>query len=269
MNAGGLLGALLERERRVVALALTLVVAVGWLYILAGAGMGMPALEMSFAPWAAEGGAMAMGAMPAMAWTPGYAVLLFFMWWIMMIAMMLPSAAPMILLYARIDRQQGGGRLVSTGIFTGAYLLAWAAFSLLAVLGHWGLDRSGLLSSMMASTSAALGGGLLLAAGLWQLTPLKQACLRHCRSPLQFLTRYWRPGQGGALRMGLRHGVLCLGCCWSLMALLFYGGVMNLYWIVGLAAVVLVEKLLPRGRWFGYLLGAVLIAWGGSLLWSA
>jgi predicted metal-binding membrane protein len=213
---------------------------------------------------------MAMAAMAPAAWTPGYAVLMFFMWWIMMMAMMLPSAAPMILLFATINRKQRekGAPYVPTGIFAAGYVLIWGAFSLIAVAAQWGLERSGLLSSM-ASTSVALGAGLLIAAGIYQLTPLKHACLRHCRSPIAFITHHWRSGDVGALRMGIEHGAFCTGCCWFLMALLFYGGIMNLYWIVGLALFVLLEKTIPAGHWLGRLAGLLLIAWGGALLFAA
>jgi predicted metal-binding membrane protein len=207
-------------------------------------------------------------AMAPVAWTPGYAALMFFMWWIMMMAMMLPSAAPMILLFAMINRKQRdkGAPYVPTGIFAAGYALVWGAFSLVAVFAQWGLERSGLLSSMMASTSVLLGAGLLIAAGLYQLTPLKHACLRHCRSPFAFVTQHWRPGDLGALRMGIEHGAFCAGCCWFLMALLFYGGIMNLYWIIGLALYVLLEKTIPAGHWLGRIAGVLLIAWGGGLM---
>ena len=141
--------------------------------------------------------------------------------------------------------------------------------SMVAVAAQWGLERSGLLSATMASTSVMLGAGLLIAAGLYQLTPLKHACLRHCRSPIFFITHHGRPGELGALRMGIEHGAFCTGCCWFLMALLFYGGVMNLYWIVGLALFVLLEKTIPAGHWLGGLTGVLLIAWGGALLLAA
>jgi predicted metal-binding membrane protein len=211
---------------------------------------------------------LAIAAMAPAAWTPGYAVLLFFMWWIMMMAMMLPSAAPMILLFAVINRKQRdkGAPYVPTGIFAAGYLLVWGAFSLVAVSAQWGLERSGLLSSAMASTSVLLGAGLLIAAGVYQLTPLKHACLRHCRSPFAFITLHWRLGDLGALRMGIEHGAFCTGCCWFLMALLFYGGIMNLYWIVGLALYVLLEKTIPAGHWLGRIAGVLLIAWGGALM---
>ncbi|MFQ5971742.1 MAG: DUF2182 domain-containing protein, partial [Alphaproteobacteria bacterium] len=194
--------------------------------------------------------------------------LMFFMWWIMMIAMMLPGAAPMILLYALVNRRQRrrGAPFVPTGVFALGYVLAWAAFSVGAAGLQWGLERTGLLSSMMASTSVAFGGMLLIGAGIYQLSPLKQACLRHCRAPVDFLSRRWRKGRLGALGMGIEHGAFCLGCCWVLMGLLFLGGVMNLYWIIGLAVFVLLEKTLPAGHRLGAATGLGLVAWGGALV---
>jgi predicted metal-binding membrane protein len=174
----------------------------------------------------------------------------------------------MILLFARFNRSQRdkGAPYVPTGVFALGYLLVWAGFSVIAVAAQWALERSGLLSGMMASTSVILGGVLLIAAGAYQLTPLKYACLKHCRSPLFFISHHWKPGPSGALRMGLEHGAFCTGCCWFLMALLFYGGVMNLFWIMGLALFVLIEKVAPAGHWVGWIMGAGLIAWGGGLL---
>jgi predicted metal-binding membrane protein len=142
----------------------------------------------------------------------------------------------------------------------------WGAFSVLAAGTQWGLERVGLLSALMSSTSGLFGGILLLAAGLYQLTPLKHACLRHCRSPLQFMTHHWRHGTSGALHMGIKHGAFCLGCCWLLMGLLFVGGVMNLYWIIGLTVFVLLEKTIPAGHWLGALTGIGLMVGGGWLL---
>jgi predicted metal-binding membrane protein len=265
----------LGRDRAVVVAALLAVIALAWAYILLGAGTGMSVFEMTPTPFGGDTETMAMGAgsdivmaMAPMAWTPGYAALMFFMWWIMMVAMMLPSAAPMIMLFARFNRSQRdkGAPYVPTGVFALGYLWVWAGFSMVAVAAQWGLERSGLLSSMMASTSVALGAVLLIAAGLYQLTPLKYACLKHCRSPLFFISHHWRPGEWGALRMGLEHGAFCAGCCWFLMALLFYGGVMNLFWIIGLALFVLLEKVAPAGHWVGWITGIGLVAWGGGLL---
>jgi predicted metal-binding membrane protein len=300
MAERSVLTAVLRRDRLVVIIALVTVIVAAWIYVLAGAGTGMSAFEMTamtrapagMAPTGGDMPAMGEGDMPGMAmgegvsgampdmtmaamapiaWTPGYAVLMFFMWWIMMMAMMLPSAAPMILLFAMINRKQRekGAPYVPTGMFAAGYVLVWGAFSLVAVTAQWGLARSGLVSSTMASTSVLLGAGLLIAAGVYQLTPLKHACLRHCRSPIFFISHHWRPGDLGALRMGVEHGAFCTGCCWFLMALLFYGGVMNLFWIVGLALFVLLEKTIPTGHWLGRTTGALLIAWGGALLFVA
>ena len=139
---------------------------------------------------------------------------------------------------------------------------------LAAVATQWGLEESGLLLAMMVTTTAWLGAAILIAAGLWQITPIKHACLRQCRSPVSFLATYWRVGRGGAFRMGLTHGAYCLGCCWILMALLFFGGVMNLWWVGGLAACVLLEKTLPIGHWLAYAVGGALVVWGVCLVAS-
>ena len=144
--------------------------------------------------------------------------------------------------------------------------MIWAGFSLVAVAVQWGLDQTGLLSGMMASTSTVLAGIILLAAGLYQLTPVKRACLRYCQSPVFFLSRYWQPGAMGALRMGFRHGSYCVGCCWFLMALLFVAGVMNLVWIAAVAIYVGFEKLLPRSRWLSRAAGVGLIVSGEVVL---
>ena len=216
----------------------------------------------------AEGCMSGMAMMTPVAWMPGYAVLMFFMWWVMMVAMMLPSAAPMILLFATVNRKQRetGHPHVATTIFAVGYLAAWAGFSLVAVILQWGFARTGILSPMLVGTNVIFGGVLLLAAGIYQLTPIKHACLRHCRSPLAFLSTHWRRGARGALRMGLVHGAFCVGCCWFLMGLLFFGGVMNLYWIAGLALFVLLEKTVPAGHWIGYATGVTLLVWGAGML---
>jgi predicted metal-binding membrane protein len=142
------------------------------------------------------------------------------------------------------------------------YLVVWTGFSALATTLQWALEQATLLSAMMVSTSPLLGGALLITAGAYQMTPLKQACLIHCRSPVQFLSSHWRKGTGGAFRMGLAHGLYCLGCCWVLMVLLFVGGVMNLLWIAALAGFVLAEKIIPRGVLFGRIMGGAMILGG-------
>ena len=143
--------------------------------------------------------------------------------------------------------------------------MIWGAFSVVATGLQWALEASGLLLAMTV-TDPALGGSVLLAAGLYQLTPVKHACLRRCRGPVQFLTEYWRPGAAGAWRMGLAHGAYCLGCCWFLMALLFFGGIMNVLWIAGLAIYVLFEKTVPAGHWLSRAAGALLALAGAIVL---
>jgi predicted metal-binding membrane protein len=160
-----------------------------------------------------------------------------------------------------------GHAAVPTASFFGGYLLAWLAFSLMATSLQWSLEKAGLLhATMMWSTNRVLSGSFLIAAGIYQLSPLKSVCLKHCRSPAEFLSRRWRNGRSGAARMGLEHGIYCIGCCWLLMALLFTGGVMNLVWIAGLAVFVLLEKLTPHGYSIGRALGLLIIAAGGYLL---
>jgi len=268
------LEAVLRRDRLVVVTALTAVIALSWAYLLVGAGMGMSAFEMTrmsqlgIAKGMFEGDMAGMTMMTPAVWTPRYAVLMLLMWWVMMVAMMLPSAAPMILLFATVNRKQRetGHPHVATSMFSVGYLAAWAGFSLVAVILQWGLERTGILSPMLIGTNMIFGGVLLLAAGVYQLTPIKHACLRHCRSPLAFLGTHWRRGTRGALSMGLVHGAFCVGCCWFLMGLLFFGGVMNLYWIAGLALFVLFEKTVPAGHWLGYATGVALLVWGAGVL---
>ena len=262
------LESILKRDRWVVIGGLALVVALAWGYLLAGAGLGMSALDMArMSPDEGMQMDVSSSAMQPAAWTYGYALLLFLMWWIMMVAMMLPSATPIILLAAALNRKASPDRLPygASGFFAAGYLLIWALFSVVAVAAQWSLMASGLLSPLQ-STSPALAGGLLVAAGLWQLTPIKQACLRQCRSPVKFLTQRRRKGNAGSLVMGMEHGAYCLGCCWFLMALLLAGGVMNLYWIIGLAVYILGEKLLPFGQRIGRIAGVGLVCWGLGLL---
>jgi predicted metal-binding membrane protein len=245
----------LKRDRHIVIGGLVIVGLASWLYILTGAGMDM-----------GEKSTMSGGAITTMtsAWTPAYFALMLVMWWVMMVAMMLPSAAPMVLVFATVNRKsrEQGRAYVPTGFFSAGYLVAWGGFSLVAVVLQWGLERLALLSPMMQTTSVYLGAALLIGAGIYQLTPLKQACLRHCRSPIDFIAHHWRKGRSGAFRMGLEHGLFCLGCCWVLMSLLFYGGVMNLWWIGSLAFYVLLEKVAPAGPHLGRYTGALLIVWG-------
>jgi predicted metal-binding membrane protein len=190
------------------------------------------------------------------------------MWAVMMVAMMVPTAAPMTLLYAAVARKAAAQHnpLAPTSVFVTGYLAMWAIFSLVATIAQHALDRASLLSPMMVSASAGFGAALLIAAGVYQFTPVKNACLRNCRAPAHFLSRYWRTGKLGAFGMGLRLGAYCVGCCWILMGLLFVGGVMNLLWIAAIAIFVLLEKTIPFGDVSGRFAGAAMILVGALSL---
>jgi predicted metal-binding membrane protein len=251
---------ILRRDRLVVLGGLLGISALAWAYI------GYMAWDMSRMAMPMD---MAMPQMQTWGWVD--LVLLFVMWAVMMVAMMVPTAAPMILIFAKVNRQRRERQqpFVPTAVFLAGYLLVWSGFSLLATLAQWGLHSAALLSPMMVSTSAVLGGFLLVAAGIFQWTPLKYACLKHCRSPLSFIMTDWREGPGGALMMGLKHGSYCTGCCWFLMALLFVAGVMNLLWVATITAFVLIEKAVPRGDVVGRIAGVILVVAGLAMLMRA
>ena len=240
--------ALRRSDRIAILTALAGVMALSWAWIVAMAGM----------PMAAGHG-----------WDATHAALMFAMWAVMMVGMMLPSATPMALIYAQVARkaERDGSVLPPTAVFVAGYLLAWTAFSAAATAAQWAFDRSALLSPMLVANDSRVAAALLAAAGVWQLTPWKNACLRHCRAPAHFFASHFRPGWRGALRLGLYHGLYCLGCCWVLMGLLFVGGVMNLLWIASIALFVLIEKLIPGGVVGGRLAGAALIALGAAAWW--
>jgi predicted metal-binding membrane protein len=249
--------ALLRHDRALVLAGLVAVIVLSWVWLMTGAALKMDEMDM--------GGGQIMFMAPS--WTVQYAAMIFLMWLIMMAAMMLPSAAPAILLVIALTKQRGERHAIrASGEFAFGYVAVWGAFSLVATGLQWGLDRAGLLSENMASGSVVLAAFLLFAAGVYQLTPWKHACLQHCRSPMEFLTRHWRKGPLGPMRAGARHGAFCLGCCWMLMGLLFVGGLMNLIWIAGLALLVLIEKLFPLGPRVSQLTGVALIGWGAFVL---
>jgi len=246
---------LLRHDRAVVLGSLAAVIVLAWAYLLLCAGIEMEVMDM--------GGGRIMAMPPE--WTLAYGLVVFLMWAVMMVAMMLPSAAPVTLLIASIakKRREAGTALgVTTAPFVLGYLAVWLTFAAVATLLQWRLDAAELLSETMALAGTVVAGSVLVLAGIYQWTPLKQACLRHCRSPLDFLLHHWRDGALGAFVSGARHGTFCLGCCWMLMALLFVGGIMNLAWIAGIALIVLIEKTLPWGGRMGRVTGIVLIAWG-------
>jgi predicted metal-binding membrane protein len=246
-------------DRAIVSAGLLGVAGLAWLYIIrlsremtAMTDMGMAMPQMT--PWGAAD-----------------FLLTFLMWAVMMVGMMVPSAAPMILIFATVNRRRAatGTPPVPTAIFLAGYLAIWAAFSALATAGQWGLQAAALMAHGSMTVTPVVGGVLLLAAGVYQLTPLKHACLARCQSPLGFVLSEWREGPRGAFVMGARHGAFCVGCCWALMALLFVAGVMNLLWVAAIAAFVLVEKLAPPGRLVSWAAGAVLLGWGTWVLAKA
>ena len=245
--------ALPRLDRLVIAASLAGLVGLAWLY-----------LWLDAAAMADMGGAMAMARDP---FAPGALALAFLMWAVMMAGMMLPSALPAILMFAGLVRKHraAGSAAPPAWLFTLGYLLVWTAFSLVAAVLQAGLEQARLITPMLVSASAWLTGGLMVLAGLYQFSALKEVCLRKCRAPVQFFMFHWRPGAGGAVAMGAEHGMFCLGCCWALMLLLFVAGVMNLIWVAVIAGVVLVEKLMPGGPLAGRVLGVVLVAGGAAV----
>ena len=264
MNSVGALEAIAKRDRLVLWMALAATALLAWTYLVYHARAMNDTASMAAMPGMAE---MADMAMPAVRdWSGVDLVLLFAMWAIMMLGMMAPAAAPMILLVAAVSRQRSSGGPIPRALaFAAGYFLVWTGFALVATLAQWGLHEAALLTPMMRATPA-VGGMLLLGAGLFQWAPLKKQCLIHCRSPLVFLIGHWRDGSMGALAMGARHGVYCVGCCWMLMALLFVVGVMNLLWVAAITAFVFVERLAPRGDLVGRLAGVVLVMAGLVLM---
>jgi predicted metal-binding membrane protein len=230
--------------------SLALLVALAWLYL-----------------WQSPAAMDDMGGMPRMSGAPALA-LMFAMWAVMMTGMMLPSAAPAIVLYTTLVRKNAerGTVLPAAWIFTSGYVAAWTAFSVAAALAQVTLEHAMLMTSTMSLASKGLSAAVLVAAGLYQWLPVKDICLQKCRNPLELFTVRWRPGARGAFRMGLEHGLYCVGCCWMLMLLLFAAGVMNLMWIALIAAFIFVEKLLPRARYTSAIAGLALAGAGLFLL---
>ena len=288
MPADTALESLLRRDRVIVAASLAALTVIAWTYTLwlaaamsgdgmsmSGPGMGAdmrmdPAMEMDGMEMDA-GDAPSLGTVLGISprpWSSVEAGVTLTMWVVMMVGMMLPSATPMILLYARVGRQsrKEGKPFAATGFFAGGYLLAWVGFALAATLGQWLMEGT-LLSPALASASRIFSGAVLIVAGLYQWTPLKDACLSQCQTPIVFLQRHggFRRDPAGAVGLGLRHGLYCIGCCWALMTLLFVGGIMNVLWIAAIAIFVLAEKVFFPGRLLSRIAGTLLIAAG---LWQ-
>ena len=262
------LEAVLRRDRLVILASLAGIAILSWLYLIRLAGqmtsmtgemgdvMDMPGVEVG-----SSAGALADPLVDFL--------LLAAMWAVMMVGMMLPAATPTILLFAALERRgcSHEPRQGRTPFFVAGYFVAWSIFSLVAAAAQVLLSQAGWVSAMeMATTSSALAGVLFILAGLYEFSPLKNACLGHCRSPLEWIPRHHRPGAMGALRMGMEHGLYCVGCCWVLMLLLFAVGVMNLIWIATLAAIVLAQKVLPSGRYLTRFAGVALILCGVAMM---
>jgi predicted metal-binding membrane protein len=241
-----------RRDRIAILVALFGITLLAWVYLIAMA-LAMEEMPMN--------GTEMMGIHP---WNALDFFLMFLMWTVMMVGMMVPTAVPMTLVYAAVARKAAsqGTSLAPTATFVLGYIAMWTLFSAAATLVQWWLDQAALLSPMMVSNSPSLGAGLLIAAGIYQWLPLKDACLQHCRAPAHFFARHWHSGTAGAFRTGLVHGAFCLGCCWALMGLLFLGGVMNLLWIAAITGFILLEKVLLFGDKGGRLMGIMMVLAG-------
>lgn len=264
-----LLEAALRRDRVIIIAALSALTILAWVDLVwLVDDMSMGGMDMTGFRMVPAGQGLMMPATTP--WQPVEFAYVFAMWTVMMIGMMTPSVAPMILIYARVGRQaaMNGQPFAASGWFASGYLIAWMGFSLAATLAQWALQRAALLTPMMESASNLLGGLVLIAAGIYQWTPLKESCLSSCQAPLTFIMRHggFRSDPSGALTLGLRHGAYCVGCCWALMALLFVVGIMNLLWIAALTILVLLEKVIPRGGIIARLAGGLFVLAGGWIL---
>ena len=250
-----------RRDRVIISSCLVLLTALAWAYLLH--------LDHRMSAAMQHDRMMAeMGMAMDMPWTAADVFFTFTMWSVMMVGMMTASASPVMLLFAGMHRSRGERRTPwAVFAFGAGYLLVWTGFSAGAALAQWALHQAAMLSPAAATSSARLGGAILIAAGVYQLTPFKGACLTHCRSPLGFLMSRWRDGESGALGMGIEHGAHCLGCCWALMCVLFVVGVMNLAWVAAITIFVLMEKIGPAGAFVARLAGVAMIA-AGALVWS-
>ena len=265
---------LLKRDRIIVVAALTMITLLAWSYLWTlAAQMGGPdSHSVQSGSGMRDMPGMAMPAMmPGFSqWTLSHAASQFAMWAVMMVGMMTPSVAPVVLIYARVADQavDGGTQFAPPIWFVLGYLLVWTLFALLATAAQWGLERAALLTPMLAGANRYFGGALLLFAGFYQWSPIKESCLSHCRAPLLFIQARggFRPGVLASLQLGVRHGAYCLGCCWMLMALLFVAGVMNLAWIAAIMVLVLLEKVAPYGRWIAKLAGSGALLAGAWML---
>ena len=249
-----------SKDKKIIVTGLFIVSATGWLY-------------MFYMAWAMENMHLVDMWMPpqvgSRVWTGFDFFMLFLMWFTMMIAMMTPTIVPMVMMFTTVNKskKQKQQPYAPTSLFLIGYLLAWGLFSIVVSLIQWPLHESGLLNPMMNSRSYLLSGGILILAGLYQFTPLKDVCLNQCRTPLGFIMTAWKEGYVGALKMGFHHGTFCVGCCWALMLILFAVGVMNMLWVILITIFVLLEKVLPfPTKVMRSITGFSLVIWGGYWL---
>jgi predicted metal-binding membrane protein len=250
----------LKRDQLFVFIGLILLAVIAWAYILhLNSAMSSESMDSMISDVA----------MPQMnQWDAKDVATIAIMWSVMMIAMMLPSAAPMIIIFSTVNRKRYliGNLIAPTWIFLSGYLLVWIGFSLIATGGQWSLHNLSLISPGMKIINPFASGIVLIAAGIYQFTPIKDVCLKNCHSPLDFIMGNWRDGKLGALSMGLQHGKYCVGCCWAFMILLFVGGVMNLLWVAMIAIFVFIEKVAPVHPWLSKVAGFLLVAWGFGII---
>ena len=252
-GARNALRAILRRDRVIIAAGLFFITSLAWAYTVREArSMDELCMHMD------------------RSWNASDVGMTLLMWIVMMVAMMTPSAAPMVLMFATVNEKRRSEQrpYAPAAFFLGGYLFVWSVFSIAATGVQWLLHSLALLSPMMVSTSRYFGGACLMVAGLYQLSPLKTACLSQCRAPLSFVQRHggFQANARGSLRLGALHGLYCVGCCWALMTLLFVFGVMNILWIAGLAIVVLAERTIPGARYLSMGVGVALFVVGGRLL---
>lgn len=258
---------ILRRDRAILIAGLIIITLLAWGYVIN--------LSFQMNDMAVESGPMPdMSPTPIMpnmqAWRVNDLLFNLTMWAVMMVAMMTPSATPMILAFAGLNRRRNVNENASgkTITFLAGYMIVWFSFSAIATLIQWGFHSVGALSPEVISVTPLIGAIILILAGIYQFTPLKYDCLSNCRIPVSFLATEWRDGTSGALIMGLRHGLYCLGCCWTLMLLLFVTGVMNLLWVALIAGYVLIEKVTSAGQRISRVIGLLMIGWGVWLLFQ-
>ena len=258
-------------HRIVVLVLLILITLLCWIYTVVGFGMTMSAWEMTLINLNIKEIPNSMKINNSHSFISSFneLIFIFLMWFFMMIAMMLPSAIPFIMMFDKISDQRKKKKYsyALTIFFLLSYILVWGLFSFLVAIIHFFLQKNNILNSSTLSVGYLIGGLLFLFSGIYQMTPYKEVCLKYCRNPVEFFSTQIFFNNSGAFYIGLKHGFFCLGCCWILMLLLFYSGIMNIFWIVGLSLYVIIEKFLFSGKKINLFSGVVLILFGLKIIW--